>query len=243
MPDEREVITRQMEATRSSLCEKIETLENKVINTVTGATDAVSETIGTVKDTVQETVDAVKGTARDTVESVREAFDIRHQVCRHPWPAVGGAVAVGFLLERLLERETSPRHLQSHAAGHHARSFGALTNGQSYARERPTPVDAETVRPQTDATHMRTGRAAGWLSDLVRQFEPEITRLKAMAIGTGLGVARDLMMQSVPQQLRPGLNDLVQGVTTKLGGETFRPGAFAEASTSSSQHSGTSGVV
>jgi len=213
-----------MEATRSSLCDKIETLENKVINTVTGATDAVTETVGTVKDTVQETVEAVKGTARDTVQTVREAFDIRRQVCRHPWPAMGGAVAVGFLLERLVESESSAG--PSKRQGQHVRSLGDLTNGQSFAQERPTPVDAETVRPQTSATHARARNAGGWLTDLARQFEPEITRLKAMAIGTGLGLVRDLLLPSVPQQLRPGINDMVQGVTSKLGGEPYRPGVL-----------------
>jgi len=230
-----------MEATRSSLCEKIETLENKVINTVTGATDAVTETIGTVKDTVQETVESVKGTARDTVQTVRDAFDLRRQVCRHPWPALGGAVAAGFLLERLIEYEKSSG--PSKRSGGVARSLGDLTNGQSFAYERPTPVDAETVRPQMNAPNARARSTSGWLSDLGRQFEPEINKLKAMAIGTGLGLARDLLLQSVPQHLRPGLNDLVHGVTTKLGGESFRPGAFAEPSANDQRQGATAGVV
>src|SRR5262245_55877302 len=98
MADEQpKVIRHQMEETRASLTEKLETLEHQVVGTVQGATSAVTETVENVKEAVAETVETVKGTVRETVETVKETFDLSRQVDRHPWLMVGGSVALGFL--------------------------------------------------------------------------------------------------------------------------------------------------
>ena len=66
MEDAPEVIRQQMEDTRASLSEKLESLEQQVVGTVHDARDAVA----------------------DTVQSVKDAFDIKLQTRRHPlWPA------------------------------------------------------------------------------------------------------------------------------------------------------------
>lgn len=213
MRDQQDLISRQMAATRSSLCEKIETLEQRVVDTVTGARDAVTETVGTVTESVQGTVKAVKGTVQDTVETVRGALDIKSHVERHPCISMGAATGVGFLLGRLLDGgRNRPRMDQQFRA--------EWPNGLAYAPAARAPVDAETAGRREESR-------ANWLNDLARQFEPELQQLKAAAIGTGIGILRDLLMPSVPEQYRPTLTEVTNSVTSKLGGEPFRPGVFS----------------
>lgn len=91
MEDQAELIRDEMKETRQDLGEKLETLEEKVTESVSAAGHAVSDTVESVKEGVQE-----------TVESVREALDISQHVREHPWLMVGGAVIVGYLAHSLL---------------------------------------------------------------------------------------------------------------------------------------------
>ena len=70
MAYEPEVIKQQMEETRSSLADKLETLEQHVLGTVHDTTSAVSNTAEMVTDAVEGTVESVK----ETVENVKESF-------------------------------------------------------------------------------------------------------------------------------------------------------------------------
>jgi len=91
--NELEVIHHEMEETRASLADKLDTLENEVLGTVHNATAAVAHTVEDVKSVVGTVTDSIQ----DTVESVKEAFNLSEQVRRHPWAMLGGAAAAGFL--------------------------------------------------------------------------------------------------------------------------------------------------
>jgi hypothetical protein len=67
-----------MERTRASLTDNLEMISEKVQGTV----DSAAETVG------------------EALDSVKETFNVRHQVERHPWVAVGGAIFAGFTLGR-----------------------------------------------------------------------------------------------------------------------------------------------
>jgi ElaB/YqjD/DUF883 family membrane-anchored ribosome-binding protein len=95
---ELEVIRHEMEGTRTSLAEKLDTLENEVLGTVHNATAAVANTVEDVKSVVGSVTESIE----DTVESVKEAFNLNEQVRRHPWAMLGGAAGVGFLTGWLL---------------------------------------------------------------------------------------------------------------------------------------------
>jgi ElaB/YqjD/DUF883 family membrane-anchored ribosome-binding protein len=86
--DQPQVIRSQMDQTRSDLTEKLESLEHRVSEGMQTTGAAVSDTMTSV---------------RDAAQSVREALDFRLQVHRHPWIAIGGSVALGYLAARLLE--------------------------------------------------------------------------------------------------------------------------------------------
>jgi ElaB/YqjD/DUF883 family membrane-anchored ribosome-binding protein len=207
-----EVIRQQMEETRTSLTEKLETLENQVVQTVQGATEAVSDTVATIKDTVEETVTSVKDSVEDTVstvkdtvsgsvETVKEYVDIRGYVAEYPWLMMGASIAAGYAL-------------------------GAVLGGR---QEQPSPFarPIETARvtdgpprtPQRNGGHHRRReekfQAASWLGE----FAPEISKLKGMALGALLGTAREMITKSMPGHVGQHLSQIVDNITTKLGGE------------------------
>lgn len=206
-----EVIHRRMEQTRSSLAEKLEVLEQKVAGTVQQATNAVSETVHEAKEAVAETVETVKETVTSTVETVRETLDVRSHVRNHPWTAVGGSVAVGFLGGLLL----GPDHPQHHRHG----SAGPDEPARAEPEAEP---ERETAYARSGPSHQPARERPGWWDWLHSTFGAEIDKLKGLAIGTLAGVVRDLVGQAVPENYKPMVTDMFNSVTTKLGGETIK---------------------
>ena len=195
MDDSPEVIRQQMEETRASLSEKLETLEQQVVGTVQDARAAVTDTVETVKEAVHE-----------TVESVKDTFDISRQMERHPWAMLGGSIALGYVGGLLFEQLEAP---QPYA-----------TNGHGV----PAPV---YDRPPNRTTNGATGETNGGPDSdhghsLLRQFEPEIARLKGLAVGAAMSVVRDMISGSIPDPLKPQVRDVMNSLTVKLGGEPIR---------------------
>jgi len=87
-PDE---MRREIEQTRSALTAKLGALG-----------DRLSESVEETAQTVEHTVEGVRETVSETVDTVKHAFDLHYQVNRHPWLAMGGAVALGFVLQKVL---------------------------------------------------------------------------------------------------------------------------------------------
>jgi ElaB/YqjD/DUF883 family membrane-anchored ribosome-binding protein len=215
MADEQEpeVIRHQMEAQRASLDEKLDKLETRILKTVDGAREAVAETIDTVKDTVQT-----------SLVTVKETFDVKRQVERHPWHMFGGAVAVGFAVGWLANRASN---------GARAPALWSRHGPVGYTGE-PSRLHAEPrstanfggfppggPRPDT-ATAPAPVRTRSWIDELSQTFAPEIQKAKGLAIGAALGLVRDMVNQAVPDQLRPQVAEVMDGITTKLGGEPLQ---------------------
>jgi ElaB/YqjD/DUF883 family membrane-anchored ribosome-binding protein len=121
---EPEEIRRDIDQTRASLTEKIGALG-----------DHLTQTVEETRVTVEETIDSVRSTVEETVETVRHTFDVRYQVRKRPWLLMGGAVAVGFALEKLL----TPRAMRVvrrrvESAVEHAAD--AVSSGATYAGRR-----------------------------------------------------------------------------------------------------------
>jgi len=229
MADEQEpeVIRQQMEVQRASLAEKLDTLENKIVETVQGAREAVAETVQTVKESVQSSVETVKDTVQSSVDTMRETFDITQQVQRHPWAMFGGSVALGFAAGWLVNRMSASHPPSNGAAwGYSPPSY---TGGSNRFRDEPRAATSFTGAPTTasrpDSSHAAATAAASekqgesWVDQVTHTFGPEIQKLKGVAIGTALGVVRDLVSRSIPDQLRPQVTEVINGITTKLGGE------------------------
>jgi ElaB/YqjD/DUF883 family membrane-anchored ribosome-binding protein len=194
MPDEPEVIQKQMEQTRAALAEKIETLEQQVTDTVSSAASAVTETVENVKDAVGETVETVK-------ESVKTTFDFAGHMDRHPWLFMGGAVAAGYFGGRLLEQASATPARPGRPRRTTFEPMGLSSQGRM------------DVAPQPESP--------GWLSVLTNRFGREIDQIKSLAIGAAIGMARDALVDAAPETLRPQLKDTINDITEKLGGKAF----------------------
>jgi len=226
-----DVIRKQMEETRTSLTEKLETLENKVVGTVQEATSMVSNTVEAVKETVQETVASVQSTVatvkdsvQDTVgtvtgtmkegvtmvkDTVKDAFDIPGHVEHHPWLMFGSSVALGYCLGNFFAKEELDTAKMAEASatppaptGHAAR---AHHHGNGGVREKR--------RTETN----KAPAAMGFLSE----FAPEINKLKALALGAVLGTVREMVIQALPQKMGEQLKDIINSVTEKIGGASI----------------------
>jgi ElaB/YqjD/DUF883 family membrane-anchored ribosome-binding protein len=213
-----ERIQQQIEETRSSISEKLEALEEQVRGTVQSAKETVEETILSAKETVEETIQSAKETVsetistvsnsvQETVETVKETFDLKLQVRRHPWPMVGGALAVGFVVGSILPttrgRSTGTRS-----------STASLTEGTPWSERAELPDRSREYAP---------ARQGPGLFD---QFGEELQQVKSLAIGYAVAALRDFLKNSFPN-LSPHLDDMSRSITTKLGGEPVQEPVFS----------------
>lgn len=210
-------VRQQMTETRTALTEKLETLECQVKETVQEARAAVQDTVVTVREAVQDTVGTIKHSVHDTVDSVKETLDVERQVRRHPLGMVAGATVLGFLGGYLLFRERSAQ-----------RSNG---NGRYDDRDRfqhfvPPPVSSSP--PSMPAPAAAPRQQEGWMAKLGKQLEPELDKVKGLAIGTTVALVRDLVMPSVPPALEHQVREVLDGVAQKLGGEPVREPILSE---------------
>lgn len=213
MPTETELIQQQMGQTRAALSEKLETLENKVLVTVSTTTDTVAQTVNEVGTTVRETTQDVRTIVHETLTSVRDAFDVSRQVDRHPWLMMCGSVIAGYvgglLLDRL-ERGRMP-------------SLPSLPRAEGLL-----PQDAE-VRRRLDSDQPAR-RAPAFLMALADTFAPEVEKLKSAAVGLALGAFRDRLHESVPPNMREDFVQMMDRITAKLGGEPYPVGTMSSSS-------------
>lgn len=212
-----EVIRHQMLETRASLAEKLETLEQQVVGTVQSATNAVADTVESVTEAVQETVEMARSSVHGTVEAVKETFDLPRQVRAHPWVMFGGSVALGYASGCLLARTrpaTDRRYLKA------APSLSTLAASHP-GSERDGGLAGSEAAASWEATASLSGRD-GLLDELGERFKGELTQLKGLALGTMLGVVRDVVANSAPPQLGPELAQIIDSATVKLGGRPIK---------------------
>lgn len=203
MDNEAEVIRNQMADTRSSLQDKLEILEYQVKETVQEATDSVQ----TVKEAVKETVESVKEGVQETVESVKQSLDVGQQVQNHPWLFFAGAMAVGFVGTRLLSA-SSPA----------PRSQEPLPT-PSPLLPRPVTVGGPRLTPRNGAkSPPPTAKPSIW-SKIAEHYGDELNKLQGLAVGTVAAVIREMIEPATPPALAEQVNDILDSVTTKLGGK------------------------
>jgi len=207
MDNETDVTREQMDATRASMSEKMDTLEQHVVDTVQGAASAVGHTVDDVTDAVHE-----------TVQNVKDTFDLPLQATRHPWALVGGSIALGCLGGYLLfrhgaaqSRPSGARQPGIPASRGIAEKPNGVVNAPRFQEIASAKTPVEVAAPTACDQH--------WLGGVHKRFGPEITKVKGLAIGMVAGVVRDIITQSVPELLKVGLTDVIDGITVKMGGE------------------------
>jgi len=205
--NELEVIHHQMEETRASLADKLDTLETHVLGTVHEATDAVAHTVEDVKSVVDTVTSDIQETVDSVTESVKHTFDISDHVRRHPWGMFCGAMTAGFIGGRLIG--------------------SSRVDGTSRAEREEPPRPSTPIAPtppQAASPQASSGLPAG-----VSQL---LDNLKGLAVGTLMGVVRDLLSGAVPESLKPDVMKAVDDMTVQLGGklldETSEPASTSE---------------
>jgi len=206
MVDNPEVIRQQMDETRSSLADKLETLESQVAETVQATTEAVTGTVEAVKETVEN----VTSTVQETVESVGQTLDLRGQVERHPWIILGGSVALGYLAAHLLGN-SRPRWEQEPArTPERSPDWQSASSSERNSERTPEPAPQTTSAPASSANGEKS-----W-------FWEEVNRVKGLAVGALMGVVHDLVEKGLPGTLGQRVAQEVDHLTSNLGGETIR---------------------
>jgi len=195
-----------MDETRTHLSEKLEALEQRVVNTVHEASASVNDTIGSVKEAVHDTVQTVKDSVHDTVDTVKDTFDVRRQVEARPWTMMAGATALGFLGGYLLMRSREEHERHAHAG------YPSFVSGNGgYAP--PPPMTGMAPAAAAPA------ESGGLVATLSKSFEPELKELKGLAVGAILGIVRDVISDSIPPTMEDKVEEIINGVTTRLGGK------------------------
>lgn len=201
-----DTIKAQMDETRSSLKEKLETLEDTMVHTVQDTTNAVTATVETVKETVQEvtsavteTVDTVKESVSDavdtttsavkkTVRSVKESLDVTVHFRNHPWLSMGGSVAAGFLIGKLL---------------HPARR----AEEKSEAREQSAAPLFMPAKPE-HRPHRKKEKEPSFIAGLAEAFGGPLQQLEHTAVNSVMNLFRDTVTQALPQDWKDPVSNL-----------------------------------
>jgi len=227
-----------MEETRHSLQDKLETLEEQVKNTVQEATETVStvkETVESVKETVKESVGTVQEAVHETVQSVKESLNLERQVREHPWAMFAGAAALGFIGGRLLYRVTAePKSSVTLPA---AASFTMAPSPMA-----PLPAAQGSSYGAGNQPHHGNGFKAApapaepsWWHSIAEHYQDELDKLKSLAVSALGNVIREVLTTSAPPAVANQLRDVVDGMTTKFGGEPMQGSILGKWSDSSSE--------
>jgi hypothetical protein len=88
------------------------------------------------------------------------------------------------------------------------------------AESRPAASEPAVAAAPAEAAAEEKGPS--WLSQIGSTFGEELTKLRGLAVGATLGVLRDMLTTNAPEPLRPQLAEVMDGLTTKLGGKPFK---------------------
>lgn len=219
------LIRHQMDETRSALTDKLERLEQKVTDTVQGAVQSVGDTVENVKHAVDDTVQSVrtsvqsvKSSVQDTVHAVGEAFSIPHHVERHPWTMVAGATALGFVGGYMLMSRSGDARAEEKFR-HLAASQGRVPQPASIPEQNFAPEPANRSATRSTMSGMRNGSSTNAFAEWLR---PAANQVQSLAVGAALGLVRDMLIQAVPKPMSGQVTELVDGLTSSLGGQVIR---------------------
>jgi ElaB/YqjD/DUF883 family membrane-anchored ribosome-binding protein len=195
MDPEPDVIHKQIEETRSSLTEKLETLEAEVKDTVLSA----KETVASAKEAVESTLHTAKETVQETISSVKRTFDLEYQVDRHPWGMVGLSLLSGVLAGAILG--------------------GRLRGGRRIARRMAEASVEPPVHRAAAAGSRLTHEGAerpGFMDQLSGRLGDELDKVKDLAITSLVGVVGDVAKRTIPA-LAHAVEDLMVRAATQAG--------------------------
>ncbi len=176
--------------TRVAIAEKLELLEQRIIDTAEGATMKFSRMLEDTTETVNQMVDKTKS-----------ALDPIHKVDEYPWLMLGGAICAGFAIGLMESRSRSerkgvypyypPRAQASRVMPDSARETGATSH------QAKGVYDYYPTGPQS-----HTGRHTSLWSSMSREFSQEAEEAKAVLLQVGRSLITELARKMVPEIAR-----------------------------------------
>ena len=155
---------------------------------------AVRQGVAGTQASVGEMVEHVKGTVEDTVATVKRTFDLPSQTEQHPWPMVGGAVLVGYMLSKW--------------GGGHSSAAGPTAQRATEASKSGSP-------PASHASSAHPQPQQGIGSGILDQFQDEIAGLKSVAVGAVMSTLSAMFQQAMPT-LAPHIKSAMTKVSAQL---------------------------
>jgi ElaB/YqjD/DUF883 family membrane-anchored ribosome-binding protein len=171
----------------------------------------VRETVASATENVGETIENVTSTVQETVDTVKRTFDLRYQVQERPWTMVGSAVVAGLVVGAVVGQQSR------------ARTWGQASHG---------PAGFLAPQPSRPEPSLPAREQPSFLDGLAQRFEPEVEKVKGLAIGFVAELIRDWVKQAVPA-FRQQIEEVMNSATTKLGGEPVRGPVFETSSSGS----------
>jgi len=224
---ELEVIRDEMEQTRANLADKLGALETQVRETVSGATEAVSSTVEGVKDVVS--------TVSETVESVTETFNVSKQIEQHPWAALGMAVVAGFVAAQLFDGSSRtvtvpvpvpPPAPPPPAPELHLQPVAQQTQPVTYQAASPPAEQHDEGESILHSLREALPDFSALLpdkKDLKEAMNTALTGVGSLAVGTLMGVVREMAVNGLPPEWQGELAKMVDNVNQQLGGRPLQP--------------------
>jgi hypothetical protein len=108
--------------------------------------------------------------------------------------------------------------------------FGARLLSRNGAAQAAANACAPDSKPANGA------RGPGWLTEVKKQFTPEIAKIKGFAVSGLLSAIRDMITESAPPPMQAALADAIDGITVKLGGEPARAAAASKPECAGTTH-------
>ena len=155
---------------------------------------AVRQGVAGTQASVGEIVEHVKGTVGETVATVKRTFDLPSQTEQHPWPMVGGAVLVGYMLSKW--------------GGGHSSAAGPTAQRATEASKSGSP-------PASRASSAHPEPQQGIGSGILEQFKDEIAGLKSVAVGAVMSTLSAMFQQAMPT-LAPHIKSAMTKVSAQL---------------------------
>ena len=81
--------------------------------------------------------------------------------------------------------------------------------------------------PKDGSIDVRSKVANSHLGD---KFHDEISQLEVLAVGTLLGLVRDIVTEAVPENMERQVEEIIDGITVKLGGQPLEGRILPESS-------------
>jgi len=137
---------------------------------------------------------------QETAASLRRSFDLRYQMNERPWALLGGSFLFGAVTGYVLSGRQPVA----------ARSSSPISRGG--VAYRGEPEQASSVEA------LASSSGVSLFSRLAEPFAPELAKVRGLAVGVLMGAIRDVVKDSIPPTLAPHLEEILNNITTKMGG-------------------------